>query len=100
MAKSDDSIVGILKKIPDEFARGTSRLKQDLGIAPDPNQYGKTPEGEAISNSDFAKGARNYIRMQKDAMGIKADNDTYESKGGKVKAKKSLNPKRKVHPNW
>ena len=100
MAKSDDSIVGILKRIPDEFSRGTSRIKQDLGIASDPNQYGKTALGEDISNSDFAKGARNYIRAQKEGMGIKANNDTYEAKGGKVKAKKTAPAKKKLHPNW
>jgi hypothetical protein len=84
---ADNTFFDAIKGIPTEFARGTSRIKQDLGIAPDPNQYKKTPQGEAIANSDFAKGARNYVRLQKEGMGIKATNDDYEAKGGSIKQK-------------
>jgi hypothetical protein len=69
----------------DEIMRGVRRVGQDLGIAEDPNKYKKTPQGEAIANSDAAKGARNYVRMYKEGIGMKSKNDDYEyKKGGKV----------------
>jgi hypothetical protein len=68
-----------------EIMRGVRRVGQDLGIAEDPNKYKKTPQGEAIANSDVAKGARNYVRMYKEGVGMKGKNDDYEyKKGGKV----------------
>jgi hypothetical protein len=76
---------GFLKGIGDEIVRGARRVGQDLGIAEDPNKYKKTPMGEAMTNSDAAKGARNYIRMYKEGLGMKGKNDEYEyKKGGKV----------------
>jgi hypothetical protein len=69
----------------DEIMRGVRRVGQDLGIAEDPNKYKKTPQGESIANSDAAKGARNYVRMYKEGIGMKSKNDDYEyKKGGKV----------------
>jgi len=82
-----NSIVNSVKNMPNEFMRGVRRVGQDLGIAKDPNQYEKTPQGEAISNSDFAKGARNYVRAYKEGLGTKDKNDTYEAKGGSIKLK-------------
>jgi hypothetical protein len=81
-----------VKDIPTEFMRGVRRVGQDLGIAPDPNVYARTRQGDAIANSDFAKSARNYVRMQREGMGIRDSNnpnDQYEFKrGGKVALKK------------
>lgn len=91
------SVMDSVKNIPDEFMRGVRRVGQDLGIAKDPNQYAKTPQGEAISKSDFAKGARNTVRAYKEGLGMKDKNDTYEAKGGKVKSHKSSKVK---HPCW
>ena len=74
----------------DEIMRGVRRIGQDLGIAKDPNQYKKTPQGEAIANSDAAKGARNYVRMYKEGLGMKGKNDEYEKKkGGVIKSASS-----------
>jgi hypothetical protein len=70
--------------IIDELSRGVRRVGQDLGIAEDTNQYKKTPQGEKMANSDVAKGARNYVRLQKEGMGVKSKNDEYEKKKGGV----------------
>ena len=93
----NNTIMSAVKGMPDEFMRGVRRVGQDLGISQDPNQYAKTPQGEAISNSDFAKGARNTVRAYKEGLGMKAKNDTYEAKGGKVKSTKRAKVK---HPCW
>ena len=86
MAESN-TLFDAVKGIPTEFMRGVSRVGQDLGISKDPNQYKKTAQGEAIANSDVAKGARNAVRMYKQGLGMKADNDHYEAKGGSIKHK-------------
>lgn len=79
---------GVIKKatggVLDELERGVRRVGQDLGIAEDPNKYGKTKLGEKIANSDIAKSARNYVRLQKEGVGMKAKNDEYEKKKGGV----------------
>jgi hypothetical protein len=78
-------VTDFLKDAGEEIVRGARRVGQDLGIAEDPNKYKKTPQGEAIASSDAAKGARNYVRMYKEGLGMKAKNDEYEyKKGGKV----------------
>jgi hypothetical protein len=74
----------------DELERGVRRVGQDLNIAEDPNKYGKTKLGEKIANSDFAKGVRNYVRLQKEGMGMRAKNDEFEKKkGGMIKSASS-----------
>jgi len=86
----ETGIRGALKGAGEEVMRGVRRVGQDLGIAKDPNQYKKTPQGEAIANSDAAKGARNYVRAYKEGLGMKSKNDEYEKKkGGVVKSKAS-----------
>ena len=78
-------VTDFLKDAGDEIVRGARRVGQDLGIAEDPNKYKKTPQGEAMESSDAAKGARNYVRMYKEGLGMKGKNDEYEyKKGGKV----------------
>jgi hypothetical protein len=84
---ADGGFIDTVKQIPEEFMRGVRRVGQDLGIAEDPNKYQKTKEGEHIANSDMAKGARNYVRMYKEGLGMKAKNDTYERSGGRIKRK-------------
>jgi hypothetical protein len=82
----ETGITGALKGAGNEIMRGVRRVGQDLGISQDPNQYKKTPQGEAIANSDAAKGARNYVRAYKEGLGIKSKNDQYEKKkGGLIK---------------
>lgn len=85
MARIVDTLKNAGATAGDEIMRGVRRVGQDLGIAEDPNKYKKTPQGEAIANSDAAKGARNYVRMYKEGIGMKSKNDDYEyKKGGKV----------------
>jgi hypothetical protein len=40
--------------------------------------------GKEVSNSDFAKGARNYGRLYKEGLGMKPDTP-YEKNGGAIK---------------
>ncbi len=102
MAESN-TLFDAVKGIPTEFMRGVSRVGQDLGISQDPNQYKKTAQGEAIANSDVAKGARNAVRMYKQGLGMKADNDQYEAKGGRINlnhCKVSTHEKTKSSKGW
>jgi len=86
----DGGVTRALKGAGKEIMRGIRRVGQDLGIAEDPNQYKKTPQGEAMANSDAAKGARNYVRLYKEGLGMKGKNDEYEKKkGGLVKTASS-----------
>ena len=85
---------GMVKKasggVLDELERGVRRVGQDLNIAEDPNKYGKTKAGEKIANSDFAKAARNEVRLRKEGMGMRAKNDEFEKKkGGVIKSSAS-----------
>jgi hypothetical protein len=80
-----DRAKGALGAVKDEYMRGVKNVGQTLGIAKDENQYIKTPQGERMANSDLAKGARNYVRMYKEGVGMKDKNDKYEyKKGGSV----------------
>ena len=88
LGEAFDSVVGVVKKAPEEIMRGVRRVGQNLGIAEDPNKYTKTPQGERMSNSDAAKGARNYVRLYKEGVGMRDKNDDYEKKsGGKISLK-------------
>jgi hypothetical protein len=90
VVEPETGITGALKGAGNEIMRGVRRVGQDLGIAKDPNQYKKTPQGEAIANSDAAKGARNYVRSYKEGLGMKSKNDEYEKKkGGLIKTASS-----------
>ena len=48
VVEPETGITGALKGAGNEIMRGVRRVGQDLGIAKDPNQYKKTPQGEAI----------------------------------------------------
>lgn len=88
LSEAFDSVVSAVKKAPDEIMRGVRRVGQDLGISEDPNKYTKTPQGERMANSDAAKGARNYVRLYKEGLGMRDKNDSYEKKsGGKISLK-------------
>lgn len=88
LSEAFDSVVGAVKKAPEEIMRGVRRVGQNLGIAEDPNKYTKTPQGERMANSDAAKGARNYVRLYKEGLGMRDKNDSYEKKsGGKISLK-------------
>jgi len=88
LSEAFDSVVGVVKKAPEEIMRGVRRVGQNLGIAEDPNKYTKTPQGERMANSDLAKGARNYVRLYKEGLGMRDKNDDYEKKsGGKISLK-------------
>lgn len=105
LSEAFDSVVGAVKKAPEEIMRGVRRVGQDLGIAEDPNKYVKTPAGERMANSDLAKGARNYVRLQKEGMGLRSKNDEFEKKsGGRINLKdckvNTAETKNTKHKSW
>jgi hypothetical protein len=105
LSEAFDSVVGVVKKAPEEIMRGVRRVGQNLGIAEDPNKYTKTPQGERMSNSDAAKGARNYVRLYKEGLGMRDKNDDYEKKsGGKISLKdckvNTAETRNSKHKSW
>jgi hypothetical protein len=105
LSEAFDSVVGVVKKAPEEIMRGVRRVGQNLGIAEDPNKYTKTPQGERMANSDAAKGARNYVRLYKEGLGMRDKNDDYEKKsGGKISLKdckvNTAEKRNSKHKSW
>lgn len=105
LSEAFDSVVGAVKKAPEEIMRGVRRVGQDLGISQDSSQYKKTPMGESMANSDVAKGARNYVRAQKEGMGMRSSNDEYEKKsGGRINLKdckvNTAETRNSKHKSW
>lgn len=104
LSEAFDSVVGAVKKAPEEIMRGVRRVGQDLGISDDPNKYKKTPAGERISNSDFAKGARNDMRLRQEGVGMKPSTPYEKKNGGKINLKdckvNTAETRNSKHKSW